>query len=72
MDAAHMQRELDRANAKLDRLEELRKAAVESYQGEKEKLEQQESYWMEERTKWGNALLDAQPGNDFVTRALGT
>jgi len=74
MDAAHMQSELDRANAKLDRLEALRKGAVESYQGEMDELVGEKSYWMEEKKKWGSALLAAstQPGNDFVTWALGT
>jgi len=74
MDAAHMQSELDRANAKLDRLEALRGGAAERYQGERNTLEGQETYWLEERKKWGSALLAAmaQPGNDFVTRALGT
>jgi len=76
MDTA--QSELDRANTKLDRLEDrleaLRDGAAERYQGERNTLEGQETYWLEERKKWGDALLAAstQPGNDFVTRAFGT
>ena len=65
-----MQSELDRANKKLDTLDALRHGAAEGYTGEREKLEQQKGYWLEEKRKWGSALL--QPGNDFVTRALGT
>ncbi|CAG8531054.1 1127_t:CDS:2, partial [Ambispora gerdemannii] len=73
MDAAHMQSELDRANAKLDRLEALREGAGERYAGEREKLEQQEIS-LEERKTSLVALLaaSAQPGNDFVTRATST
>jgi len=73
MDTTYMQRELDRANNKLDRLEALRKGAAESYQGERDTLERREDSWLKERAKWGDALLGAtQTGNDFVTRALGT
>ena len=69
-----MQRELDQANEKLARLEALRKGVVESYQGEMDELVGEKSYWMDEKKKWGSTLLAAmaQPGNDFVTRALGT
>jgi len=53
MNAAHMQIELDRANEKLDRLETLREGAEEGYQGERNTLERQKSFWMEEKRKWG-------------------
>ena len=64
-----MQSELDQANNKLNRLDELRGGAAESYQGETDELVQEKSYWLCQKEKWDNALL-AQPGNDFVT--LGT
>ena len=73
MDTAHIQSEFDQANEKLDRLEVLREgAADERYQGETDELAA--SKWevlLVERKKWGDALV-AQPGNDFVTQALGT
>ena len=73
MDAAHMQSELDRANNNLDRLMALRGGAAESYKGETDELAQEKNYWLQERKKWGDMLLaNTQPGNDFVTRALGT
>ena len=70
MDAAHMQSEFDWANEKLDRLEVLREGADERYQGETDELASEKCYWLQERKKWGDALV-AQPGNNFVTRALG-
>ena len=71
MDAAQLKQEFEKASAKLDRLDALRGGAAESYQGERNVLERQETFWLEERKKWGDALVAAQPGNDFVTRALG-
>ena len=76
MDAAQLKQEFEKANAKLDRLEALRRGATEEeYQGEKDELAQEEIYWMElKKTLLLSALVGAntQPGNDFVTRALGT
>ncbi|CAG8665292.1 7009_t:CDS:2, partial [Paraglomus occultum] len=70
MDAAHMQSELDRANKKLDRLEALRLGTEERYDQEKDTLEKQETYWLEERKKWGDALLAlrAQINSDITTQ----
>ena len=69
-----MQSELDRANKKLDRLEELRDGAEERYLREKYTLERRESYWLEERKKWGDALLtvNTQTDGDIKTQTLGT
>ena len=64
-----MQSELDRANEKLDRLDALRRGAEEEYEGEKDELVQEKSYWLEQKKTWGDSLAaSAQPGNDFVTR----
>ncbi|CAG8631780.1 3038_t:CDS:2, partial [Funneliformis caledonium] len=67
MDAAHMQSELDRANDKLDRLEALRKGAVESYQGEMDELAGEKSYWMEERKK---LAIDLSTNTLFITALI--
>ena len=68
-----MQSELDRANKKLDRLEALRVGTKERYDREKYTLEKQETYWLEERKKWGDALLAlrTQTSSD-TTKTLGT
>ena len=41
---------------------------------EKMRLDESKTYWEKQVGEWGKKLreLEAQPGNDFVTRALGT
>jgi len=64
---------------KLQRLESLRKGAEEEYVDEKAILERQETKLEERRDSWEATIQElqrklpaVQPGNDFVTRALGT
>ncbi|CAG8449734.1 16565_t:CDS:1, partial [Funneliformis caledonium] len=57
MDTAQLKQEFEKANAKLDKLESLRRGVEEEYQGERNVLEQQETYWLGEKKKWGDALV---------------
>ncbi|CAG8644647.1 8331_t:CDS:2, partial [Funneliformis mosseae] len=51
MDTAQLKQEFDKASVKLDRLEVLRRGGEEEYQGEKNVLVQQETFWLEEKKK---------------------
>jgi hypothetical protein len=47
---------------------------VDDLAAEKKRLDESKTYWEKQVGEWGKKLreLEAQPGNDFVTRALGT
>ena len=66
MDTAQLKQEFENANAKLERLEKLRRGQPEEYSGERNVLEQQERYWLEQKKTLLSALVgvNTQPGNE--------
>ena len=66
-------KEYEVVKAKLERLEKLRSGATPKWPGEQANLERQEESLEEEKREWGKKIRElTQPGNDFVTWALGT